>query len=671
MIKVPQRPITDWLPITRKELDLRGWEEVDVVLISGDAYVDHPTFGTAVIGRIVESEGLRIAIVPQPNWRDDLRDFKKFGQPKLFFGVTGGCMDPMINHYTANKRRRTTDAYSPGGAAGFRPDYATTVYSQILKELYPDTPVIIGGIEASLRRVSHYDYWQDRLLPSILVSSGADLLVYGMGEQPLREVIRLLKRGVPVSSMHNIPQTAILRSKEEGAPKNKLWKDVRLASHEACQEEKRNYASNFKIVEQESNKLQARRILQDVGEQVLIVNPPCDVMTESQMDASFDLPYTRLPHPKYEKKEAIPAFEMIKFSINMHRGCFGGCSFCTISAHQGKFISSRSEKSILREVEQVTKMPGFKGYISDMGGPSANMYKLKGKDEAICKKCVAPSCIHPVICDNLDTNHRPMTELLRKVDAHPLVKKVFVGSGIRYDLLVKSYNKKGDDSLDEYMEQVLRRHVSGRLKVAPEHTSDATLKIMRKPSFKHFHEFKKKFDEIDKKYGLNQQLIPYFISNHPGSNSEDMADLAAETKAMGFQLEQVQSFTPTPMTVATVIYYTGLHPYTLEPIYTPKSKDERELQHKFFFWYKPENREWIKNTLRKAGREDLAQRLLDEPKAKAADTAVKETVGHKGKAVAFVKGPTGKKVKAPTGKRVGKTRPEKVKTKTHAPRKRG
>lgn len=664
MIKVPQRPITDWLPITRKELELRGWEELDVVLISGDAYVDHPTFGTAVIGRIIESEGLRIAIVPQPNWRDDLRDFKKFGQPKLFFGVTGGCMDPMINHYTANKRRRTTDAYSPGGAAGFRPDYATTVYSQILKELYPDTPVIIGGIEASLRRVSHYDYWQDKLLPSILVSSGADLLVYGMGEQPLREVIRLLKRGVPVRSMHNIPQTAILRGKEEGAPKNKLWKDVRLASHEECQEEKRNYASNFKIVEQESNKLQARRILQDVGDQVLIVNPPCDVMSEEQMDASFDLPYTRLPHPKYEKKEAIPAFEMIKFSINMHRGCFGGCSFCTISAHQGKFISSRSEKSILREVEQVVQMPGFKGYISDLGGPSANMYKLKGKDEGICKKCVAPSCIHPVVCDNLDTNHRPMTELLRKVDAHPLVKKAFVGSGIRYDLLVKSYNKKGDSSLDEYMEQVLRRHVSGRLKVAPEHTSDATLKIMRKPSFKHFHEFKKKFDEIDQKYGLNQQLIPYFISNHPGSKSEDMADLAAETKAMGFQLEQVQSFTPTPMTVATVIYYTGLHPYTMEPIYTPKSKDERELQHKFFFWYKPENREWIKSTLRKAGREDLSQRLLDEPKAKEKEVP-KTTKGPLGK-------PAGaKKAKAPTGKRVGKTRPEKVVSKSNPAKRRG
>ncbi len=647
MLITPKRPITDWLPITQKELDLRGWEELDVILISGDAYVDHPTFGTAVIGRIIESEGLKIAIVPQPNWRDDLRDFKKFGKPKLFFGVTGGCMDPMINHYTANKRRRMTDAYSPGGQSGFRPDYATSVYTQILKQLYPDTPVVIGGIEASLRRVSHYDYWQDKLLPSILVSSGADILVYGMGEQPLREIVRLVKRGVPISSMHNITQTAVLRPLADGPPKHKTWNDVRLASHEDCQVEKRNYATNFKTVEQESNKLQARRILQNVGDQVLIVNPPCDVMTEEQMDATFDLPYTRLPHPKYEKKEAIPAFEMIKFSINMHRGCFGGCSFCTISAHQGKFIASRSEKSILREVEQVTKMPGFKGYISDLGGPSANMYKLKGKDEAICRKCVAPSCIHPVVCDNLDTNHRPMIELYRKVDAHPLVKKAFVGSGIRYDLLVKSYNKKGDSSLDEYMEQVLRRHVSGRLKVAPEHTSDATLKIMRKPSFKHFHEFKKKFDAIDQKFGLKQQLVPYFISNHPGSKSEDMADLASETKAMGFQLEQVQSFTPTPMTVATVIYYTGLHPYTLEPIYTPKSKEERDLQHRFFFWYKPENRDWIKNTLRKAGRDDLAVKLLDEPKKKV------EAIGpanpqSKGKT-------TGKTLPGP---RLGKSRPD-------------
>ena len=633
-----RRPITDWLPITRKELETRGWEELDVIIVSGDAYVDHPTFGSAVIGRIIESEGLRVGIIPQPNWRDDLRDFKKFGKPKLFFGVTGGCMDPMINHYTANKRRRSTDAYSPGGKSGFRPDYATSVYTKILKELYPDTPVIIGGIEASLRRVSHYDYWEDKLLPSILESSGADLLVYGMGELPLREIIRLQKRGVPISSMHNIQQTAVLRPIEDGIPKVKDWKDISLASHEDCLIEKRNYASNFKIVEQESNKLQARRILQQIGEKMLMINPPCAVMTEAQMDNSFDLPYTRLPHPKYAKREAIPAYEMIKFSVNMHRGCFGGCSFCTISAHQGKFIASRSEKSILAEVDKVTKMPDFKGYISDLGGPSANMYKLEGKDMAICKKCVAPSCIHPVVCDNLNTNHDPMTQLYRKVDAHPAVKKAFVGSGIRYDLLVKSYNKKADKSIDVYMEQVLKRHVSGRLKVAPEHTSDATLKIMRKPSFKHFHEFKKKFDKIDKKHGLNQSLVPYFISSHPGSEAEDMAHTAAETKEMGFKLEQVQGFTPTPMTVATVIYYSGLHPYTLEPIYTPKSKDERESQHRFFFWYKPENRTWIKDTLTKAKRNDLTERLLGEtPKSQK----VRAVSGSK---------------KAPTGKRVGKSR---------------
>ena len=606
------RPITDWLPITKKEVEKRGWEEVDVVLISGDAYVDHPSFGTAVIGRIIEDEGLRVAIVAQPNWQDDLRDFKKFGKPKMFFGVTGGCMDPMVNHYTYKKRKRSTDAYTPGGKSGFRPDYATSVYTSILKELYPDVPVVIGGIEASLRRVTHYDYWQDGLLPSILESSGADLLVYGMGEQPLREMIRLLQKGVPFDAIDTIPQTAVLRPATKALPKNKNWKDVQLASHEDCLQDKLAYARNFKIVEIESNKLQARRILQQVGEKNLIVNPPYPTMTEHEMDRSFDLPYTRLPHPKYKKRGQIPAFEMIKFSVNMHRGCFGGCSFCTISAHQGKFIASRSEESILKEVDQVTQMPGFKGYISDMGGPSANMYKLKGKDEEICKKCQAPSCIHPVVCDNLDTSHTAMTELLKKVDAHPEVKKAFVGSGIRYDLLTKSYNKKADDSIDEYMEQVLTKHVSGRLKVAPEHTSDDTLHIMRKPSFQHFHEFKKKFDQIDQKHGLNQQLIPYFISSHPGSTEKDMADLAAETKDMGFKLEQVQGFTPTPMTVATVIYYAGVHPYTLKPVYTARSEQERDNQHRFFFWWKPENKTWIKKTLDKAGRPDLADKLLKQ-----------------------------------------------------------
>lgn len=608
------RPLTDWLPITRKEVEMRGWDELDVILISGDAYVDHPAFGTAVIGRIIESEGLKVAIIPQPNWKDDLRDFKKLGRPRLFFGISSGCMDPMINHYTASKRKRSTDAYTPGGAAGFRPDYATTVYTKILKQLFPDVPVLIGGIEASLRRVTHYDYWADKLFPNILEMSGADLLVYGMGEMPLREIIRLLKKGVPFESLTTIPQTAVLIGRNDPLPLNKNWETLELNSHEKCLRDKRSYAANFKHVEQESNKVQARRLTQAVGDHKLIVNPPYPPMTETEIDASFDLPYTRMPHPKYAKRGSIPAYEMIRFSINMHRGCFGGCSFCTISAHQGKFIASRSEESILKEVETVTQMPDFKGYISDLGGPSANMYRMKGKVQSICDRCVSPSCIHPVICSNLDTSHKPMTELYKKVDAHPSVKKAFIGSGIRYDLLVDSYNKNNDDSLDEYLEQVVCRHVSGRLKVAPEHTSDGTLKVMRKPSFKYFHEFKKKYDNLNKKHGLDQPLIPYFISSHPGSTEEEMANLAAETKGMGFKLEQVQDFTPTPMTVATVIYYTGLHPYTLKPVYTAKSPKEKRNQHLFFFWHKRENHQIIRDKLKSMGREDLIDKLISDKK---------------------------------------------------------
>lgn len=608
------RPVTDWLPITQKEVEMRGWDELDVILISGDAYVDHPAFGTAVIGRIIESEGLRVAIVPQPNWKDDLRDFKKMGRPRLFFGISSGCMDPMINHYTAAKRKRSTDAYTPGGAAGFRPDYATTVYTKILKQLYPDVPVLIGGIEASLRRVTHYDYWADKVFPNILEMSGADLLVYGMGEMPLREIIRLLKKGVPFESLTTIPQTAVLIGRNAPLPVNKNWETFELSSHEKCLRDKRSYAANFKHVEQESNKVNARRLTQAVGNHRLIVNPPYPPMTETEIDASFDLPYTRMPHPKYEKRGSIPAYEMIRFSINMHRGCFGGCSFCTISAHQGKFIASRSEESIMKEVEKVTEMPDFKGYISDLGGPSANMYRMKGKVQSICDRCVSPSCIHPVICSNLDTSHKPLTELYRKVDAHPKVKKAFIGSGIRYDLLVDSYNKHNDGSLDEYMEQVVCRHVSGRLKVAPEHTSDETLKVMRKPSFKYFHEFKKKYDNLNKKHGLDQPLIPYFISSHPGSTEEEMANLAAETKGMGFKLEQVQDFTPTPMTVATVIYYTGLHPYTLKPVYTAKTPKEKRNQHLFFFWHKRENHQIIRDKLKSMGREDLIEKLISDKK---------------------------------------------------------
>ena len=623
-----KRPYQDWLPITKKELEYHGWEELDVVLISGDAYVDHPAFGPAAVGRIIQSEGLRVGIIPQPNWRDDLRDFKKFGAPKLFFGVTSGCMDSMVNHYTAGKRKRSTDSYTPGGVAGFRPDYATTKYCQILKDLYPDVPILLGGIEASLRRVTHYDYWADKLFPTILEDSGADILVYGMGEQPLRDIINLLKKGVPFDSLRTIPQTCFLQPKSEDLPKNKNWEDVALASHEECLEDKLKYASNFKVVEVESNKLKARRITQDIGENRLVINPPYKTMTEKEMDATFDLPYTRLPHPKYAKRGAIPAYEMIKFSINMHRGCFGGCSFCTISAHQGKFIASRSEESIMKEVEQVTQDPDFKGYISDLGGPSANMYKMKGIDESICEKCVSPSCIHPVICSNLDTTHKPMTDLYKKVDAHPKVKKAFVGSGIRYDLLVKDYNKQLDDTdAQEYKEQVITHQESGRLKVAPEHTADATLRVMRKPSFKHFHKFKESYDRIQKKHGLKQPLIPYFISSHPGCEETDMANLAAETKDMGFQLEQVQDFTPTPMTVATVIYYSGVHPYTLKPTFVPKTAQEKKDQHRFFFWYKPENKDWVKNKLLKTGNKETYEKLTGKGAGKAYGNQSKRTGG--------------------------------------------
>ncbi len=608
--------LSDWLPTTNKEVIIRGWEELDVILFSGDAYVDHPSFGPAVIGRILESYGLKVAIVPQPSVNDNLQDFTKLGIPKLFFAVTGGCMDPMVSNYTASKRRRDKDAYTPNGDKGFRPDYATSVYSNILKEKFPDVPVLIGGIEASLRRVTHYDYWSDKLMPTILETSKADMLVYGMGEQPLREVVELLQKGVPFSSLRTIKQTAFLLDRDESLPKNKNWDDVEIHSHGVCLKNKKKFASNFKIIEQESNKLSARRILQGVKERKLVINPPFPTMLEAEIDASFDLPYTRLPHPKYNKRGPIPAFEMIKFSINIHRGCFGGCSFCTISAHQGKFIASRSEESILKEVDKVAHMPDFKGYLSDIGGPSANMYKMKGKIQSICDKCVAPSCISPVICSNLDTSHKPLTKLYQAVDKHPKVKKSFIGSGIRHDMLVPEFNKNADaKELDDYTEEVMTKHISGRLKVAPEHTSDPVLKLMRKPSFKYFHKFKERFDKINIKNSLKLQLIPYFISNHPACEVEDMANLAAETKDMGFQLEQVQGFTPTPMTVATVIYYSGYHPYTLQPTRTPKTKKEKDEQHRFFFWYKKENKDWIRKTLSKVGRTDLLNVLLPENKS--------------------------------------------------------
>jgi len=628
--------LTDWLPTTKKEVEIRGWDELDVILFSGDAYVDHPSFGPAVIGRLLEAQGLKVAIVPQPNWRDDLRDFKKLGRPRLFFGVSAGCMDSMVNKYTANKRLRSEDAYTPDGRHDMRPEYPSIVYTQILKQIYPDVPVILGGIEASLRRVSHYDYWQDCLRKSILIDSGADLLIYGMGEKPITELCRRMKASAdtagqphgdgpadPLPVPHDILQTAYItykgdplcslpgsaepKSTVSDAPQAKP--DIVLHSHEECLKDKKKQAENFRFIEEESNKYEASRILQDAGSQTVVVNPPYPPMTQGELDHSFDLPYTRMPHPKYKGKR-IPAFDMIKFSVNLHRGCFGGCAFCTISAHQGKFIVSRSKESILKEVKAITEMPDFKGYLSDLGGPSANMYAMRGKDEKVCRKCKRPSCIHPKVCPNLNTDHRPLLDIYHSVDALPGIKKSFIGSGVRYDLLqYQSKDPAVNRSTAEYTRELIANHVSGRLKVAPEHTSDTVLQIMRKPSFSQFYDFKRTFDKINKELNLRQQIIPYFISSHPGCTEEDMAELAVITKKLDFHLEQVQDFTPTPMTVATEAWYTGYHPYTLQPVFSAKSQKEKLAQRMFFFWYKPEERRAIINELRKIGRTDLIDKL--------------------------------------------------------------
>ena len=597
--------LQDWLPTTKKEVEARGWDYLDVIIFSGDAYVDHPSFGAAVIGRVLEAEGLRVAIVPQPDWRGDFRDFRKLGRPRLFFGVSPGAMDSMINHYTANKRLRSNDAYTPDSRPGMRPDYPSIVYTRILKELYPDVPVVLGGIEASMRRLTHYDYWQDRLRPGILADSPADLLIYGMGEKPIRELVHRLLAGEDFRTLHDIPQTVYLAN--EVTPEEN---DLTLFAHEDCLHDKMKQAKNFRHIEEESNRLHAHRILQRCGGQTIVVNPPYPPMTEQEIDASFDLPYTRLPHPKYKGK-VIPAYEMIKFSVNIHRGCFGGCSFCTISAHQGKFICSRSKESILKEVKKITEMPDFKGYLSDLGGPSANMYAMKGKKPDICARCKKPSCIWPDICKNLNADHTPLLDLYKAVDRMPGIKKSFIGSGVRYDLLLHRYEEeKLNRAAGQYIEELIARHVSGRLKVAPEHTQDRVLRLMRKPSFKLFEQFKRLFERINRQHALNQQLIPYFISSHPGCQITDMAELAVITKNLHFQLEQVQDFTPTPMTLSTEMYYTGIHPYTLENVETAHTKEQKLDQRQFFFWYKPECRRQITHVLQRLGRKDLADKLF-------------------------------------------------------------
>jgi len=589
-------------------LELRGWDELDVILFSGDAYVDHPSFGAAVIGRTLEAAGYRVAIVPQPDWHGDFRDFRKLGRPRLFFGISPGCMDSMVNKYTANRRLRSEDAYSPDGRHDMRPEYPTIVYSNILRQLYPDVPIVLGGIEASLRRLTHYDYWQDTLRKCILCDCGGDIISYGMGEKTILELARRAGQGLDIRRTEviaDMPQIVYLTKQVE-----RRDDDIILHSHEECLNDKRAEAENYRHIEEQSNMMHARRLLQHVGRECVVVNPPYPPMTTEEIDASFDLPYTRQPHPKYKGKR-IPAYDMIKHSVNIHRGCFGGCAFCTISAHQGKFIACRSKQSIMKEVQQVTQMPDFKGYLSDLGGPSANMYGMHGRNLKACEKCKRPSCIHPQICPNLNTSHQQLLDIYRAVDALPGIKKSFIGSGVRYDLLLyRSNDEAANRSAEEYTRELICRHVSGRLKVAPEHTSDRVLMLMRKPSFKQFGAFKRIFDRINREENLRQQIIPYFISSHPGCREEDMAELAALTKDMDFQLEQVQDFTPTPMTIATETWYTGYDPYTLEPVFSAKTQREKLAQRQYFFWYKPEERRGIEQSLRRIGRTDLINKLF-------------------------------------------------------------
>ncbi|MHC1731749.1 MAG: YgiQ family radical SAM protein [Bacteroidales bacterium] len=582
-MKKGEKSYTRWLPTTVKEMEALGWDRPDVILFTGDAYIDHPSFGAAVIARVLEAAGMRVAVVPQPNWRDDLRDFTKFREPRFFFAVTAGNMDSMVNHYTAARRLRSDDAYTPGGTAGFRPDNATVVYTQILKRLFPSSPVLTGGIEASMRRLMHYDYWKDHLEPSILISSGADMLLYGMAERSVAELAGRVMAGESLTAIDNLPQSAYVRP--AGTPLSSLSgvKEMELHSCIEALASKKAYAENFVLFEKASNSMRPVRLIEKCGDRMVIVNPPLPPATEAESDAVYDLPFNYAPHPRYEKKGAIPAWEMIKFSVNIHRGCFGGCSFCAIAAHQGKFVSSRSEESVMREVEKISRMDGFKGYLSDLGGPSANMYRMAGRDRERCMKCGRPSCIWPSVCDNLDTSHEALNTLYRRVNTLPYIKKAFVSSGVRYDLLMKEYNREAGRAEEKYLTELVLNHTSGRLKVAPEHTDDEVLYLMRKTPFRHFRKLREKFLGIIRSHRLKFELIPYFISAHPGTTEKKMGELARELSDLGMHPEQVQDFTPTPMTLATAMYYLGFDPYTGKKVYVARDIAEKRRQKGYFF----------------------------------------------------------------------------------------
>ena len=564
------------IPTSVKEVKSLGWDYIDVILFTGDAFIDHPSFGTAVIARWLQKHGYRVAVVPQPNWRDDLRDFRKLGAPRLYFGVNSGAMDSMVNHYTAAKRLRSDDAYTPDGKAGQRPDYAVTVYTKILKQIYPDIPVMIGGIEASLRRVTHYDYWQDALKPSILVDSGADWLCYGMGERTILEFTKAIEAGRNLNDIRKIPQLGFYMD-----GRCKLKDAVILNSYERCCKDKVAFAENFHIIETYANMAAPPVLVEPVGNGYVQINTTWPPATQQEMDSFWDLPFTKLPHPRYKGKH-IPAFEMIKFSINTHRGCFGGCNFCTIAAHQGKFIQSRSEDSIIKEITALNELPGFAGNISDVGAPTANMYGMKGKNPELCAKCRRKSCLFPSPCKNMDRSHDRLLKLYARIAKIKGIRHAYIGSGIRYDLFL---DEKGfvDETSYPYLKELILEHTSGRLKVAPEHTEDSVLKLMAKPSFRLFERLRIEFDNIVASSGRKCELVPYFISSHPGCGMREMQRLSRHPALKGIYMDQVQDFTPTPMTTSSVMFYTGLDPKNLEKIYVERDLDKKKEQKSFFF----------------------------------------------------------------------------------------
>ncbi|MEX2207984.1 MAG: YgiQ family radical SAM protein [Myxococcota bacterium] len=617
MRRSPPPTADAFLPTSADEIRARGWQQPDVVLVSGDAYIDHPSFAAAILGRWLEANGYRVAILAQPDWRSAAA-WRALGRPRLFYGVSAGNMDSLINHYTANKKRRNADAYSPGGRTGLRPDRATAVYAQRCREAFPGVPVIAGGVEASLRRIAHYDYWSDKVWPSSLVTSKPHALVYGMGETAILEIARRLEAGLGVVGLRDMRGLAYLLGKSESVPAHR-WddancpnQDVELPSYETVVADKQAFAVMTHDMHRETNPLNARRLVQRHGERMLVVNPPALSLSEPQMDALYDLPYTRRPHPLYS--EEIPAWQTIKDSVQIMRGCFGGCTFCSITMHQGRAIQSRSPESILSEVRTLAATPGFSGHVSDLGGPTANMYRMrctKPDVEAVCRRL---SCINPTVCKLLGTSHEPTKALMREARALPGVKKVHVASGIRMDLARED---------PEYLEELAAHHVGGHLKVAPEHVSDRVLALMKKPAQNTFEEFADRFEAASKRAGKEQFLVPYFIASHPGSTVEDMIELAVFLKARGYRPRQVQDFIPAPMDIATCMYWTGLNPLSMKPVETARKLHDRKVQRALLQFFAPENYFTVHRALEQAGRADL---IGDGPECLIASRAPREAI---------------------------------------------